>query len=437
MTSLDAGSNKKGGPIDVEPPVSRCYFSEPCDGASHEHYRRIRRWERPVNYAGRERIYLDNAATTCVRPEVRDAMDRALRAGPYNPSSLHAEGRAARALIDEARERVASVLGASRKEILFTSGGTEADNLAIFGVARALRATTGRRHVLSSVIEHHAVLHAIDALREQSFDVTLLGVDERGTVAPAAFADGLRDDTLLASIMYANNEIGTIQPIAELAGSARARGVVFHTDAVQAPSWLSMNVAELGVDLLSLSAHKFGGPKGIGALYVRNGLAIAPILHGGGQEFGRRSGTENVAGIVGLARALELAADERDGVARHAAALRDRLEQRLQASIGGVRVNGAGAPRLPNISNLSFAGVGSDALLMRLDLGGLAVSAGSACTSGVLEPSHVLAALGLEVQWQTGALRFSLGPTTARGEIERVIALVPKVVEELRVKSPA
>jgi cysteine desulfurase len=390
-----------------------------------------------VNYASNERIYLDNAATTCMRPEVRDAMDRALRAGPYNPSSLHAEGRAARALIDEARERVASLLGASRKEILFTSGGTEADNLAILGVARALRATTGRRHVVSSVIEHHAVLHAVDALREYGFEVTLLGVNERGIVEPAAFGRALRDDTLLASIMYANNEIGTIQPIAELAGSARARGVVFHTDAVQAPSWLPVNATALGVDLLSLSAHKFGGPKGIGALYVRRGLPIAPILHGGGQEFGHRSGTENVAGIVGLSQALELAEQERATVGPCVAALRDRLEHGLQASLGGVRVNGAGAPRLPNISNLSFAGITSDALLMRLDLGGLAVSAGSACTSGVLEPSHVLAALGVEAEWQTGALRFSLGPTTTKGEIERVLALVSNVVEELRVKSPA
>lgn len=390
-----------------------------------------------MNYVSNERIYLDNAATTYMRPEVRDAMDRALRAGPYNPSSLHAEGRAARALIDEARERVASLLGASRKEILFTSGGTEADNLAILGIARALRATTGRHHVVSSVIEHHAVLHAVDALRDHGFEVTLLGVNERGIVEPAVFARALRDDTLLASIMYANNEIGTIQPIAELAVSARARGAVFHTDAVQAPSWLPVNAAALGVDLLSLSAHKFGGPKGVGALYVRSGLPIAPILHGGGQEFGHRSGTENVAGIVGLSQALELAAQERATVGPRVAALRDRLEHRLVASLGGVRVNGAGAPRLPNISNLSFAGITSDALLMRLDLGGLAVSAGSACTSGVLEPSHVLAALAIEAEWQTGALRFSLGPTTTKAEIERVLALVSNVVEELRVKSPA
>jgi cysteine desulfurase len=389
-----------------------------------------------VNQGNFERIYLDYAATTPLRSEVRETIDRAIGEGAFNPSSLHAEGRRARALIDEARERVASLLGAARSEIVFTSGGTEADNLAIAGAARASRGTS-RRHLVTTAIEHHAVLHTLDALREEGFEVTLVGVDGNGTVDLRAFEAAVRDDTLLASVMYANNEIGSVQPIAELARIARARGALFHTDAIQAPLWLPLDVSELGVDLLSISAHKFLGPKGAGALYVRRGVALEPLIYGGGQERGRRSGTENVLGIAGLARALELGVRERDGNARRIAELRSRLEDGVRAAVPGVRVNGAGARRLPNIASLSFRGVTSDALLLRLDLSGLAVSAGSACTSGVLELSHVLAALGTEADWQAGAVRFSLGPPTTASEIDRVVALLPNAVAALRVESPA
>ena len=255
------------------------------------------------------RIYLDNAATTPLRREVVDAMDEA-RADAYNPSSIHAEGRRARARLDDARDRVAACLGVSRKEIAFTGSGTESDNAAILGAVRA----SGRKgHVLASAIDHHAVLHSLDALAAEGHEVELLPVDDRGAVDPAAFAAALRPATILASVFYANNEIGTVSPVAELARIARERGVLFHTDAVQAPGWLPLDAASLGADLLSISAHKFEGPKGVGALYIRSGVLLEPIVHGGGQEFGRRSGTENVIGVVGLARALELAVGEPDG----------------------------------------------------------------------------------------------------------------------------
>jgi cysteine desulfurase len=389
-----------------------------------------------VNRHGVSRIYFDYAATTPMRTEVIDAMQAALLDGGFNPSSPHAEGRRARALLDDARDRVAASLGADRKEITFTGSGTEADNLAIYGVARA---RGGRGRVVADAVEHHAVLHATDGLREDGFDVTILPVDESGRVDPETFAASLGTETLLASVMYANNEIGTVQPIAELSALARSRGVLFHTDAVQAPSWLPIDVRYLGVDMLSISAHKFYGPKGVGALYVRDGTPLSPIVRGGGQEFGRRSGTENVAGIVGLAAALELAIREREAVAARVRHLRDRLENGICGAIADVRVNGAGAPRLPNNLNVSFADVDSEALLVRLDLEGVAVSAGSACTSGTLERSHVIAALGTGPRWQTGAIRFSLGAPTTPAEVERVLSILPGLVEAMRrrAKAPA
>jgi cysteine desulfurase len=372
------------------------------------------------------RIYFDHAATTALRPEAADAMLAAREEASFNPSSMHAEGRRARALLDAARDRVAACLGASRKEVTFTGSGTESDNAAILGAVRA----SGRKgHVLATAIEHHAVLHALDALAREGHEIELLAVDQRGAIAPHAFAAALRPNTILASVFYANNEIGTVSPIAELARIARARGVLFHTDAVQAPGWLPVDVRELGVDLLSISAHKFEGPKGVGVLYVRDGVALEPILHGGGQEFGRRSGTENVSGIVGLARALELAVAERPERAPRVARLRDRLEGGIHAMVPGVRVNGAGGPRLPGNSNVSFEGALSEELLVQLDLQGVAVSAGSACTSGALEPSHVIAALGIEPRWQGGPIRFTLGRTTTEAEVDRVLALLPGVVE--------
>lgn len=376
-----------------------------------------------------DRIYLDHAATTPVDEAVLAEMLPYFRETGYNASSLHAEGRRARAALDTARDRVASLLGITRKEVTFTGGGSEADTQAIAGTAR-LRRHLGR-HIVSSRIEHHAVLHTLRALEADGFETTLLPVDRDGLVSPASFAEALRPDTILATIMLANNETGTIEPIRELAAIARERDVLFHTDAVQAAAWLDVAPKPLGVDLLSISAHKFYGPKGVGMLYVREGVPIEPLVYGGGQEFGRRSGTENVAGIVGLAAALEQACRGRDERNARVAALCDRFEAALQRQLEGVRINGAGAPRLPNVSNVSFAGMESETLLSRLDLEGVAVSAGSACTSGVLEPSHVIGALGMEAAWQRGVIRFSLGTSTTLEQIDRVSSLVVRLVSEL------
>ncbi len=374
------------------------------------------------------RIYLDHAATTTVRPEVLAVM-LPLLGGGYNPSSLHAEGRAARAVLDEARATVAGVLGAVPREIVFTGGGSESDVTAVVGVARAL---AGRgRHVVTSAIEHHAVMHAVDLLERDGWEVTRLPVDRRGLVDPAAFAAALGPRTTVASVMLANNEIGVVQPIAELAALARARGVVFHTDAVQAAGWLPLTGA-LGADLLSLSGHKFKGPKGVGVLYVRRGTPLEPLIVGGAQEHGLRAGTEDLPGIAGLAAALRLAEAERPTVAPRIAALRDRLEAGVRAAIPDVTVNGAGAPRLPNHLSLAFAGLLSDALLIRLDLDGVAASAGSACAAGSLEPSHVLAALGLDEERRRGVIRFSLGRETSDAEIDEVLRVLPQAVAGVR-----
>jgi cysteine desulfurase len=381
-----------------------------------------------------ERIYLDHAATTAVRPEVIEAMLPYFAQNGYNASSVHAEGRAARAALDDARERVARAVGAKAKEILFTGGGSEADNLAIIGVAHALR---GRgRHLVSTAIEHHAVLHSLESLREQGWEVTLLAVDADGRVSPDVFAGALREDTVLASVMYVNNELGTVQPIAQLAQAARAKGVLFHTDAVQAATYLPVDAAMLGVDLLSLAAHKFYGPKGTGVLYVREGTPIVPIIHGGSQEFAKRAGTENVAGIVGLATALELVLSERTEAAGRVATLRDRFEQRILERVPDVHINGGGAMRAPHISNMSFLGIASEQLLMRLDIEGIAVSAGSACASGAVEPSHVIAALGLPEPWMRGVIRFSLGRATTQAQVDRAAQVLEQAVADLRSVSP-
>lgn len=375
------------------------------------------------------RIYLDHAATTTARPEAVAAMVPLLTGG-FNPSSLHAEGRAARAALDDARAAVARVLGAAPREIVFTGGGSEADVLAIAGAARASAARG--RHVVTTAIEHHAVLHAVDVLERDGWEVTRLPVDARGLVDPAAFAAALTPRTTLASVIYANNEIGVVQPIPELAALARARGVLFHTDAVQAAGWLPLDVHGLGADLLSLSAHKVSGPKGVGALYVRAGTALEPLVVGGGQEHGLRAGTENVAGIAGFARALTLAEAERTEAAQRVEHLRDRLEAAVLAAVPDVVVNGAGAPRLPNILSVAFADVPGDALLIRLDLEGIAASAGSACAAGSLEPSHVAAALGLDARHRLGVIRFSLGRTTTQTEIDEVVHRLPGLVAGVR-----
>ncbi len=374
------------------------------------------------------RVYLDHAATTTVRPEVVEAM-LPLLGGGYNPSSLHAEGRAARAALDDARETVARVLGAAPREIVFTGGGSEADVLGIVGAARA-RAARGR-HVVTAATEHHAVLHAVDVLERDGWEVTRLAVDRLGLVDPAAFAAALTPRTTLASVMLANNEIGVIQPIAALAGIARERGVLFHTDAVQAPAWLALDVEALGVDLLSLSGHKFEAPKGVGVLYVRRGTPLEPLIVGGGQEHGLRAGTENLAGIAGFARGLALAEAERPRTAARVEALRDRLEAALVGGVPDVTINAAGAPRLAGILSAAFAGVPSDALLIRLDLEGIAASAGSACAAGSLEPSHVAAALGLDDPHRLGVIRFSLGRTTTAAEIDAVAQRLPAILADV------
>lgn len=382
-----------------------------------------------------QRIYLDHAATTPVRREVIEAMLPHFAENGYNPSSVHAEGRAARAALDDARDRVARALGAKSKEIVFTGGGSEADNLALIGVAHALRERG--RHIVSAATEHHAILHALEALRGQGWEITLLAVDAQGRLDPETFASALRPDTVLASVMYVNNEIGTVQPIARLAALAHERGALFHTDAVQAAAYLPIDAGTLGADLLSLAAHKFYGPKGTGVLYVRDGTPLAPILHGGSQEFAKRAGTENVAGIVGLAAALKLSMDERTEAAARIGTLRDRFEARVRERVSDVRVNGGEAMRAPHISNLSFLGVTSEQLLMRLDVDGIAVSAGSACASGALEPSHVIAALDLPQEWMRGVIRFSLGRTTSQAQIDRAVEVLERAVADLRSFSAA
>ena len=388
------------------------------------------------------RIYADHAATTPVRDEVTAAMLPYFGTFGFNPSSQHADGLGDRAddharLVAPARERdmprprVAGLLGARPREIVFTGGGSEADTLAIVGGARAAR---GRgRHVVTAATEHHAVLHATDVLRDEGFEVTVLGVDSQGLVDPAAFEAALRPDTVLASIMLANNELGTLTPIADLARVARERGVVFHCDAVQAPGRVPLDVDALGVDLLSLSAHKFYGPKGVGVLYVRSGTPLVALVVGGGQEAGLRAGTENVAGIVGLARALELAVAEMPAEVARLEGMRDRFEAGVDRAIADVCVNGRRAPRLPNVSSLAFRGVEAATFLVRLDLDGVAVSAGSACAAGSVEPSHVIAALGAPRWVELGTIRFSFGKLTSEHDVERLVSMLPEAVSGVRV----
>ena len=370
------------------------------------------------------RIYLDHAATTTARPEVVEAM-LPLLAGGYNPSSTHAHGRDARAALDAARAAVARVLGAAPREIVFTGGGSEADVLAIVGAARA-RAADGK-HVVTAAFEHHAVLHAVDVLEADGWSVTRLPVSADGLVDPAAVAAALRADTTLVSIMLANNEIGTIQPLAEIAALARARGVLVHTDAVQAAGYLDLDVRGLGVDLLSLSGHKFNGPKGAGVLFVRRGTPLVAQIVGGGQEHGLRAGTENLAGIAGLARALVLAEAERAQTAPRVAALRDRLQAAVTAAFPDALVLGAAAPRLPHILSVALRNQPADAVLMALDLEGVSASAGSACAAGSLEPSHVVAAIGVAPEYATGMVRFSLGRSTTVADIDGAADIVRRV----------
>jgi cysteine desulfurase len=377
-----------------------------------------------------KRVYLDHAATTPMRSEVVEAVSVHLTTHLANPSSLHTEGRAARLVLDDARAVVARCLCADPREVLFTSGGTEANNTAILGVARARRREG--LHVITTAIEHRAALRAFDVLGSEGFTVTTLEVSGEGSIDPQMFARAITPQTTFASIMLANNEIGTLQPLAECAEIARARGIVLHSDAVQAGGQIALDCRRLGVDLLSLSAHKFGGPKGVGVLYVRRGTPLLPWLVGGGQENGLRAGTENLAGIVGCATALRLATDELSRNAERMTSLRGRCEAGILAAVPHAWVIGAATPRLPKIAGIAFANVNAEELLIRLDLEGIAVSAGSACAAGAVEPSHVLAAMGVPAS--VGVIRFSLGIMTTEDETVFLINRLPEIVRVLRVE---
>jgi cysteine desulfurase len=377
------------------------------------------------------RIYLDHNATTPPAGGVVDRMAVALREEFGNPSSVHHFGQRSKAVLDDARSAVAGLIGADASEVVFTSGGTESDNAAIRGAAEALEVTR-KKHLIASSIEHEAVLNTVKALGRRGWEVTLLPVDATGIVSPDVLAAALRDDTAVVSIMHANNEIGTIQPIAELARLAKSRGAVFHTDAVQSAGKVPVDVRALGVDLLSLSAHKFYGPKGTGALWIRRGLRLLSPMTGGTQERSRRAGTENVAGIVGLGVAATLARAAMLEEGSRLSLLRDRLEDGVLRAVPGTAINGSRSPRVPNTTNISFDRVEAESLLIALDLQGIAVSTGSACSSGTLEPSHVLKAMGLPAHRTQNSIRFSLGAANTEDDVERVISALPPIVEKLR-----
>ena len=379
-------------------------------------------------------VYLDHAATTPVRPEVIEAMLPYFALTFGNASSIHMFGQEARKALESARETVAHCIGARPEEIYFTGGGTESDNLALQGVARA-NSRKGK-HLITSQIEHHAVLTCCSYLEKEGFEVTYSPVDRLGVVKLEALEAAVRADTILFSVMLANNETGTLEPISEIAAMARGKGIPVHTDAVQAVGKIPVNVDALRVDLLSISAHKMHGPKGVGALYVRRGVRVDPLFYGGHHERTRRPGTENVAGVVGFAKAMELATEELPAASKQLTALRDRLERGIRERIPRVRLNGHPAERLPSILNVSFDFVEGESLLLALDLQGIAVSTGSACTSGSLEPSHVLQAMGLPRVGTQGSLRFSIGRDNTEDEIDFVVGRLAGVVHRLRRMSP-
>ncbi len=381
-------------------------------------------------------VYLDHAGTTPLAPEVLRAMTPYFTELFGNPSSIHTVGQEARYALDEARERVAGVLNCRPREVVFTSGGTESDNAAIVGGATALQETGN--HVITSSVEHHAVLHTAQHLESQGFEVTYLPVDSDGLVQPEAVHRAITDKTTLVSIMYANNEIGVVNPIPEIAQVIRQRAaelsrtILFHTDAVQAAGYLDLDVRRLGVDLLSLSGHKFHGPKGTGVLFIRRGAPFLPYLLGGGQERERRSGTENIPGIVGLSVALEAANARREDTGRHCAELRDRIVAEVLKRVPGSRLNGHPTRRLPNNANFSFPGVEGEPILLGLDMAGIAASSGSACSSGSLEPSHVLLALGQSAEVARGSLRLTLGKDNTGEQVDYLIDVLVGLVERLR-----
>lgn len=379
----------------------------------------------------RERVYLDHNATTPVDPQVIDAVAAALRDDFGNASSVHGYGQRAKARLDEARERLAALIGAQPGEVVFTSGGTESDNMAIRGVAEWL-APLGRRHLVASAIEHEAVLATLRQLQKRGWQVTLVAPDRHGVVDPEAIDAACTTDTALVSVMLANNEVGTIQPVAAIAERARARRILVHTDAVQAVGRLPVDATALGVDLLTLSGHKFYGPKGVGALWMRRGTRLLATATGGRQERNRRAGTENVPSLIGLGLAATLAAERLDADAHRLAALRDRLEREVVARVPRTQVNGAAAPRVATTTNIGFTGIEAESLLIALDLEGIAVSTGSACSSGTLEPSHVLKAMGLPLHDTQNALRISLGRGTTDAHVDRLLEVLPEIVARLR-----
>ena len=380
---------------------------------------------------GHMRIYLDHNATTPVDAAAAQAMSGALQDLFGNASSVHYYGQRAKAAIDEARSAVADLIGAEPSEVVFTSGGTEADNFAIRGAAEALE-VTGRKHLITCGIEHEAVLNTFKALAKRGWSTTVLPLDASGIVTPDRLREIITDDTGLVSIMHANNEIGTIQSIAQLAQIAHARGALFHTDAVQSAGKIPVSVRALGVDLLALSAHKFYGPKGVGALWARRGVRLTPFLQGGKQERNRRAGTENVPGVIGMGVAAQRAMQKMEVDAERLSALRDRLEQGILSSVPNTEVNGARDMRVPNTTNISFDRIEAESLLIALDLEGVAVSTGSACSSGTLEPSHVLKAMGLSSHRAQNSIRFSLGSSNTEEQIDHVISILPRIVTKLR-----
>lgn len=380
------------------------------------------------------RIYLDNNATTPIRPEVAEAVAGMLKGCYGNPSTLYCIGQEAHAEMERAREVVAGILGCSPEEIIFTSGGTESDNLAVFGTARAKRKKGD--HIITTTIEHHAVLNPCKALEKEGWKVTYVPVGTDGIVDPAAIEKAITDRTVLISVMHANNEVGTIQPVAEIGRIAKGRGVTFHTDGVQSFAKLPVNVDELGADLFSASSHKIYGPKGTGLLYVRKGTKIMPILYGGHQERGLRPGTENVPGIVGFGRAAELMEAERESEASRLAAMRDRLWEGIKAKTPHVRLHGHMTRRLPGTMNIGFDFVEGESLILSLDEHEICVASGSACTSDVLEPSHVLSAMGIPPEGAHGALRISLGRENTEADVDKLLDVLPRAVENLRSFSP-
>lgn len=379
-------------------------------------------------------IYVDNAATTAVSKNVIDAMIPYYNEKYGNPSSLYSIGRESKKAIEVARETVSECINALPSEIFFTSGGSESDNWAIKGIAYE-QALNGKKHIITTTFEHHAVLHTVEALKKDGFEITYLDVHENGLIRPEELEKALRDDTALVTIMYANNEIGTIQPIAEIGKICRNHGVIFHTDAVQAIGNVLIDVKEQNIDLLSLTAHKFHGPKGVGALYIKKGIKIKNLIEGGAQERGRRAGTENVPGIVGLSTALKFACSDIEKRAKRISKLRDKLIDNA-LKIEHSRLNGDLNNRLPGNVNMCFEGIEGESLLLMLDMHGICASSGSACTSGSLDPSHVLLAIGLPHEIAHGSLRISLSDDNTEEEVDYIIEVLPKIIDRLRQMSP-